>query len=526
MALFMGLVLGPLFVFASLLKDYASRRVIWSVMADVRVAVFERLTQLSLEFFGTQRRGELLSRLTNDMSKAQKALKVFFGKVLMEPLMLAVCLLLAFSASWQLSLIAVFTMPLTAGVSTWLGKRIRRYGSKTLEKLADVTQSINQMLNGIRVVKSFHMEEAECEEFRRRIQAQLRKAFKLVRNRSLAKALPGFFMIIPLVLMLFVASNLIQAQELDVGTLGTWIAAVTLMSSPVRKMVSAYSDLQESMAGVSRVLELINTEPTIQDAPDAVALDGVHEGVRFENVWFGYEGDEPVLKGINLEVPAGDIYAIVGETGAGKSTMLDLVPRFYDVDQGSVKIDGVDVRKIKRANLMNMIAIVGQHPFLFNRSMEENIRYGKPDATLEEVHEAARAANIHDFLMSLPDGYQTNAGETGDRLSGGQRQCVTIARAILRNAPILILDEATSSLDAESEALVQEALNNLMKERTTFVIAHRLSTIRHADQIVVIKNGRIAEQGNHDDLIELGGEYERLYRFQFGPADPTVNGGS
>jgi ATP-binding cassette subfamily B protein len=225
-----------------------------------------------------------------------------------------------------------------------------------------------------------------------------------------------------------------------------------------------------------------------------------------------------VLRGIDLEVPAGKIYAVVGETGAGKSTLLDLVPRFYDVDRGVVSIDGVDVRQIKRSNLMNLIAIVGQHPFLFNRTMEENIRYGKPDATFEEVQTAARAANIHKFLASLPDGYETDAGETGDRLSGGQRQCVTIARAILRNAPILILDEATSSLDAESEALVQEALNNLMKQRTTFVIAHRLSTIRHADQIVVLKNGQIAEQGTHEELIELGGEYERLYRFQFGPA--------
>jgi subfamily B ATP-binding cassette protein MsbA len=242
----------------------------------------------------------------------------------------------------------------------------------------------------------------------------------------------------------------------------------------------------------------------------------VAKGIRFDHVWFAYD-ETPVLTDISLFVPCGKTYAVVGATGAGKSTMLDLIPRFYDTARGSVTIDGLDVRKIKRQSLMQQIAIVGQQPFLFNRSIAENIRYGRPDATDDEVAAAARAANIHDFIRSLPEGYQTAAGEAGDRLSGGQRQCITIARAILKNAPILILDEATSSLDAESEMLVQRALENLMADRTTLVIAHRLSTVRHADRIVVLNDGCIVEDGTHEELRNAEGEYCRLYRLQFAP---------
>jgi subfamily B ATP-binding cassette protein MsbA len=269
----------------------------------------------------------------------------------------------------------------------------------------------------------------------------------------------------------------------------------------------------------------LDEKESITDAADGVELQGIDKGIRFNNVWFAYRDEEYVLRDINLEVPAGMVCALVGETGAGKSTLLDLIPRFYDPQKGKVEIDGTDVRQITRKSLLKHVAIVGQHPFLFNRPIGENIRYGRQDAGEEEVREAARAANIHEFIMSLPDGYDTIVGESGSRLSGGQRQCITIARALLKDAPILILDEATSNLDSESEQMVQEALERLLRGRCAFVIAHRLSTVRFADQIVVLKDGQIVEKGTHEELMEMEGEYAKLHRIQFAAdAEPLSPG--
>jgi len=515
LALLIALVLGPLFVLSSVAKDYAAGRATWAITTDIRVAVFSRLTELSLSYFSKQRSGELISRLTNDINGANKALKVIFGKIMLQPIMFVAFLTGAFLTSWQLSLLALATMPVLVIITSYLGRKIRRYGRKTLEKLADVTDAISQMLSGIRVVKAFNMEEAEREEFRERNRQQLVKACKLVKNRALASALPELVMLVPIVLMLLVADRLVGEGLLTFSGMIQWTGAAVLMAGPVRRTVRGYNDLQESLAGVTRIFALLDAEPDITDSPDAVDVSDLRQAVEFRDVWFAYD-TEPVLRGIDLTVPRGKVYAVVGETGAGKSTLLDLVPRFYETTHGSVLIDGVDVRRIKRASLMRLVAIVGQSPFLFNRSIAENIRYGKPGATDREVVAAARSANIHKFIEGLPDGYNTVVGEAGDRLSGGQRQCVTIARAILKQAPILILDEATSNLDAESELLVQQALTGLLKDRTTFVIAHRLSTVRHADRIVVLRDGAIVEEGTHDELMRLGGEYERLCRLQFG----------
>jgi subfamily B ATP-binding cassette protein MsbA len=319
--------------------------------------------------------------------------------------------------------------------------------------------------------------------------------------------------------VLLLANHYIVQGSLDVATFAALVGALAAASNPTKKIVRGYNVLQESLGAVDRIFDLLNQENEIEEASGAVDLDGVSEGVEFDGVTFAYN-DEPVLKDINLYVPKGEVYAIVGSTGAGKSTLLDLLPRFYDPQTGSVKIDGIDVRDIRRESLTDNIAIVGQHPFLFNRTIEENIRYGRREASDEEVRRAARAAHVHEFVESLPEGYRTTVGERGGRLSGGQRQCVTMARAFLKDAPILILDEATSNLDSESEKAVQDALRNLTRDRTTFIIAHRLSTVRYADKIVVMKNGRIVEQGTHEELLERGGEYEKLHRLQF--AEPEV----
>jgi len=405
------------------------------------------------------------------------------------------------------------------------GGRIQRYGRKSLEKLGDVTEAISQMFSGIRVVKAFGMEEQENEEFRQRNREQLKRAFKLVRSRSWADALTQFLVALSIGATLLAGNYLLKRGTVSVENLAPFLGAILAMPRSIKRLVKAYNKLRANMGALDRIFETLDRPAELEDAPDAMELDAVREGVRFDHVWFAYEDERYVLQDINLFVPRGTICAVVGETGAGKSTMLDLVPRFYDATRGEVEIDGIPVRKIKRESLLRHVAIVSQHPFLFNRSIAENIRYGRRDATDEEVVAAARAAHIHEFVQGLPRGYDTPVGEHGARLSGGQRQCITIARALLKDAPILILDEATSSLDSESERLVQSALANLMAGRTVFVIAHRLSTVRFADKIVVLKGGRIVEEGTHEELLRLGGEYAKLHRIQFarpeGPAIPA-----
>ncbi|OHC08161.1 MAG: hypothetical protein A2545_03190 [Planctomycetes bacterium RIFOXYD2_FULL_41_16] len=305
-----------------------------------------------------------------------------------------------------------------------------------------------------------------------------------------------------------------MSKKITPGELGGFITATGFMViTAIKKLAKSYASLQESLSGVNRVFELFTIEPTIKDDPKAVTLEKIEEGICFKNVSFSYDGSkEFILKDINLTIHKGDVLAIVGESGAGKSTIINLIPRFYDTVKGSIEIDGTDIRKIKRESLLEHTAIVAQQTFLFNRSFYENILYGRKNATLEEVQSAAKAANIHEFIMSLPKGYDTVVGELGVKLSGGQRQRIAIARAVLKNAPILLLDEATSSLDYESEKLVQDALNNLIIGRTTVIVAHRLSTIQHCDRIVVMKKGRIVEVGSHESLMSGEGEYKRVYQ--------------
>ena len=517
-AFVLAVFVAPLLLISSFFQTYARERVLWSVMADLRIAVFEKLSGLSLSFFSTRHTGDLISRLTYDISTSRKAVKVLFGDLILHPLKFLIFGGLALFLSWKLCLIAVVVFPLLGFTLRKYGKRIRRYSRKMLERLGDLTESINQMLSGIRVVKSFGMEDEENAEFREENQQQLKRAFKLVRTRAWADCLPEFVFLLAFSAILLYANHLLIKNEIGVSTLTALVAALAAASNPIKKIVRGYNVLQESLGAVDRIFDLLNQENEIEEAPNPVDLEGVSEGVEFDSVTFAYNG-EPVLRDVDLYVPRGQVCAIVGETGAGKSTLLDLLPRFYDPQSGSVRIDGLDVRKIRRESLTQNIAIVGQHPFLFNRTIEENIRYGRRDATDEEVRQAARAAHVHEFVESLPEGYQTTVGERGGRLSGGQRQCVTMARAFLKDAPILILDEATSNLDSESEKAVQDALRNLTRDRTTFIIAHRLSTVRYADKIVVMKNGRIVEQGTHEELLARGGEYEKLHRLQF--AEPV-----
>jgi len=317
--------------------------------------------------------------------------------------------------------------------------------------------------------------------------------------------------------MVVLGGYVVMSQKITPGELGGFITAIGFMViTSVKKIAKSYTGLQESLSGANRVFELFNIESKIKDAPDAITLEKMEKGISFNHVSFAYrESEEPVLKDVCLNIRKGEVIAIVGESGAGKSTLINLIPRFYDPVQGSITIDEIDLRKIKRTSLLDNIAMVTQQTFLFNRSLYENILYGRTNASKENVYAAAKAANIHGFIMSLPEGYDTFVGEMGGRLSGGQRQRIAIARAILKNSPILLLDEATSSLDYESEKLVQDALNNLIIGRTTIIVAHRLSTIQHCDRIIVMKQGSIIETGSHESLLHEDGEYKRVYLAHF-----------
>jgi subfamily B ATP-binding cassette protein MsbA len=516
------LILGcivPLWIIAAFFETYCTEKALWSVMADIRVAVFEKLSGMPLSFFARHRSGDLISRLTNDISNTKNAAKLLFSDMFKHPIQLGVLLIVATYSNWMLTLMFLAFAPVVGVLMSRYGSRIQRHGRKTLERIGDITEAISQLLSGLRVVKAFGMEEQENAQFREQNRRQLRRAFKLVRNRAWADSLPQAVVAVMFGLLLLVAHHLLEKGLVDVPSLIPLVGAVACMPRSIKRIVKSYTQIRQHIAAFDRIYELLDAESEIKDDPDAIPLPGIREGIHFDHVWFAYNDDDYVLRDINTYISAGTVCALVGETGAGKSTMLDLIPRFHDPSLGAVKIDGQNIKRIHHKSLLENIAIVGQHPFLFNRTVKENIRYGRSDATDEEIIEAAQAANIHELIDSLPEKYDTVVGEQGSRFSGGQRQCITIARAILKDAPLLILDEATSSLDSESEQMVQQALSKLMEGRTVFVIAHRLSTVRFADKIVVLKAGQIVEEGTHKELIEKDGEYAKFYKIQF--ADPA-----
>jgi len=360
------------------------------------------------------------------------------------------------------------------------------------------------------------MEGAEEDSFRQLSHQYVRRTMRGVELKTFAEAATQLLTRAAIPVALFVGGYLLFHGYFDLtkGRLVAFLFCVGLMAGPAKKLTKAYNKVQEALVGAERIFEILDTKPIITDRPDAIDLPPIAHSIAFRHLTFAYD-TIPVLREIDLEVKVGEIIALVGHSGAGKSTLLDLIPRFYDPQTGTVEIDGIDIRKVHRDSLLRQIAIVGQEPFLFHASIRENIRYGRPDATDDDIVEAARAAYIHDFIQGLPDGYETVTGERGVAVSGGQRQRITIARALVRNAPILILDEATSSLDKESERLVQAALHNLMEGRTTFVIAHRLSTVQHAHRIVVLREGRMVEVGDHATLLDQRGEYWRFHQMEF-----------
>ncbi len=491
------------------------------IVADLREKLYHHLQYLSLSFFTKTPTGILISRLTNDISLIQGAVSSAITSVLRDCFSIITLTVVVFYRDWKLACIAFIILPLAAIPIIKFGQKLRKFSIKGQIRMGSITSLLQETISGNRIVKAFTMEDYES----RRFSAENDRFFKVVMKRQKIRALSS-----PVVevlgglgvagIVLVGGYSVIKGNSTP-GTFGSFLAAILLLYKPIKSLSRVNDIVQGGLAAGSRVFELMDETPEIRDADEAVPLTGISDGIKFERVSFKYE-DERVLKDINVEVKVGEVLALVGMSGAGKTTLVNLIPRFYDVDEGQITIDGRDIRTLTIKSLREHVAIVTQQTILFNDTVRNNIAYGDITRSEEEIIEAAKAANAHGFIEKLPLGYDTVIGERGVKLSGGERQRVSIARALLKDAPILILDEATSSLDSESELQVQIALERLMANRTVFLIAHRLSTIRNAHRILVIDNGRTVEVGTHDELLALNRIYKRLYDMQFRDDGETV----
>ena len=495
----------------SYLQGYLMSYIANRVIIDIRNEVYARVQRLSLRFFDTSKTGSLMSRLTNDIGALQTAIVDNFVNIVKESVILIGSLVGMVILHWRLTLLCVIIVPLVSITIKYFGRKLKKSGHMMQERIADVTSHLQETIGGIRVVKSFFREDYEIARFRQINQASFGAAMKAAQQSNQLSPVVEFIAAIAVTAIIWYGGWSVIDGELTAGELIAFLIYAINLANPVRRLSALYGDIQRSMAAGERVFALLDETPDIREKADAIALPVLRGDVVFDAVHFQYEPSKEVLSGISFHAEPGQKIALVGPSGSGKSTIATLIPRFYDVTAGAIKIDGHDVRDVTLASLREQIGIVPQDTALFNTTIEENIRYGRLDATDEEVAAAVRAANAEEFVRQLPQGLQTPIGDRGLVLSGGQRQRIAIARALLKDPRILILDEATSALDTESEQLVQAALERLMIGRTAFIIAHRLTTIQDADHILVIDRGRIVESGTHQSLLALHGMYYNLY---------------
>jgi len=499
------------------IKNIALGYVQLKLIRDLRNALYAHLHELSLSYYHRKKGGEILSIVLNDVGIMRRAFSVSFNKLLVEPINILTFVILLFIISWKLSLLAIIILPVSLFTIAKIGQSIRRKSVRTSKKIAGIMAILNETINGIRVVKAFAMEQFEKRRFFSETQKYFNMTFKRRRLRAISSPINETFGVGVGVILLWIGgSHVLAGTGIEAEDFIRFIILLFAILNPIKTLNTVNIDIQEGLASAGRVFSILDEKSDIVEKPNATQINSFESEIHYENVTHQYDTvNDEVLKDINFIIKKGEIVAIVGHSGAGKSTVVDLLPRFYDVKDGRIIIDGTDIRDVTLSSLRSLMGIVTQETILFNDTIFNNIAYGMTDADPGAVKAAARAANADEFIEEFPEKYDTIIGDKGSRLSGGQAQRIAIARALLKNPPILILDEATSSLDTESEQKVQSAIDRLMKDRTVFVIAHRLATIRNATKIIVLDKGKIVEQGSHQELIKKEGLYKYFYNMQF-----------
>jgi subfamily B ATP-binding cassette protein MsbA len=487
------------------------------IIRDIRLQLYTHFHKLSLSYFTEEKKGILISRIINDVQIIKDSMIAVINSLFRDPPLIIIFSAVLFIFNWKLTLLVFALIPVTGFVLAKIGNSLKKRSIRSQERIADITSILDETFGAMRIVKAFGMENYEIERFREEEKKYFRLLTSLIRRRALASPITEFFGVITITIILYFIGSQIVVGESDMtpGAFFVFLGIFFQMMPSIKLVGQVFNSIQEGIAASERVFSILDTTPKVIDAPNAIELKSFNTGIRFHNVSFKYEKSDLILNKINLEINKGEVLAIVGPSGAGKSSLVDLIPRFYDVIDGSVKIDDIDIRNITIKSLRSFIGVVTQETILFNDTVRNNIAYGLQDLSQDKIVEAAKAANAHNFIENLKDGYETVIGDRGTKLSGGERQRLSIARALLKNPPILILDEATSSLDTESEVLVQQAIERLMTGRTSIVIAHRLSTVQRANKIIVLSDGDIVEEGTHEILLSKIGLYHKLYNMQF-----------
>lgn len=512
----MSIIVVFLFIFKGIfnfLQSYLMSDIGQRVVRDLRSKVYAKLQDLSLDYFIKRRSGELISRITNDVKLIENAASYGLTDMVFQSFQVILFTFLVFYIHWKMALTALVILPLISLPIVFVGKVLKRLSGRSQEKMADINSLLVETISGVRIVKAFCTEKTEVNKFMSHNQAYYKITMKSIKRMLFLAPFTEIIGVFGGIFVFIWAGKEVIEGRLSFGVFGLFLGALLSMIRPFKKLSQVHSMNQQAIAAANRIYEVFDSKPSVKEAQSPIQLKPVREKIVFEGVDFQYDNNQ-VLKDINLEVKAGQIIAIVGPSGTGKSTLVDLIPRFYDPMKGAIRIDGVDIRNVSFKSLRAQIGIVTQETILFNDTVKSNIAYGEQEVNFEKVVEAAKKAGAHDFIMNMPKGYDTFIGDRGYKLSGGERQRLAIARAILRNPPILILDEATSQLDSASERIVQNAINEVISGRTVFIVAHRLSTTRNADKIVVMEKGKIEEVGTHQELLARGGLYKLLYDMQ------------